>query len=673
MRLLYLLLLAAPAWADRCEVPAPLTDLVQKLPSDVKGRRTALNEALKDKPNDFTLNRLLLDREVYQKHAVREHYQHEFEAHPDSLDTAYLYGRSLVGSNTPEALSVYAQILAKDPDYPWVHLSQLEIYRAEAFRDRQKLAASFETIRRVCPSELKPFEYLSEIEDIGIVAREAAELRAILAASKDSHTLRLYRGLWTAEFRVRPKEEHDAERRTVAEDLKRLSPFESVPEVQAAIASGARLIGDDALAKEIAGKRPADRFEQYRAWHAAHPHPKGDDPADKKHAYAQAQLEAARSWIELAPEDPLGYNERLIALVALEAPAAELGRAADDLLAVDRRRDYVLHTYVLSVVRAYLDRGVLLDRVPALIDEALTSFGDPESVIEIDLAPSPERTAANRMMAAVYHADAVVLLSEFYEKQSQADKSRDVLRSLEGYLATKAPSKDEKDRGVLGQYHRAQYDYWFRLASLDGHEGRKLDALSEYREAALSLGSKPDSVVAAERRLWKDLGGSDEGWNQWINSALESAQPGTKPSGPEFSAINRTLPDFSLKDLAGNTWTLARFKGKTTVAVLWATWCGPCVQELPYFAKLAEKLKDRDGVQVVSFNTDQSIGAVEAFLKETGYAFPVLLAQRFADDQMAVMSIPRTWIIRDGVLIAESTGFGGDREKWPDAVIAQLK
>jgi thiol-disulfide isomerase/thioredoxin len=673
MRFLCVLLLAVPAWADRCEVPASLTDFVQKLPYEAKARRAAVNEELKDKPADFTLNRLLLDRAVYQKRAVRERYQHEFEARPDSLDAAYLYGRSLVGSHTPEALKIYAQIVAKDPDYPWAHLSQLEIYRAEAFRDRRKLAASFATIRRVCPSELKPFEYLSEIEDAGVVAREAVQLRELLAASKDPHGLGLYRVLWAAEFRVRPKDEHDAERRTVAEDLNRLRPFESLPEVQTAMTNGARLTGDDALAKEITAMHAPDPFAEYQAWQAAHPHPKEDDPPDKKRSYAQARLEAAKRWIELDPTQPLGYDECLHALVALEAPAADLASAAADLLAADRRRDYGRHTYFLSVARAYLERGVMLDRVPALIDEALTSLDDPESMIEIDLAPSPERTAASRMMVVAYHAEAVALQSEYYEKQGQADKAREVLRSLDGYLAAKAPPKDEKDWGVLGQYHQAQFTYWFRLATLDEREGRKLDALSAYREAMVSSGFKTDSVVAAQRRLWKELGGSDEAWNQWIDFTPESDKPRTEPARPVFAAINRPLPDFSLKDVAGDTWTLARFKGKTTIAVVWATWCAPCLQELPYFAKLAEKLKDRAGVQVVSFNTDQNVGAVEAFLKEKKYAFPVLLAQQLADDLMAVFSIPRTWIIRDGILAEESTGFGGDREKWPDAVIAQVK
>lgn len=96
-------------------------------------------------------------------------------------------------------------------------------------------------------------------------------------------------------------------------------------------------------------------------------------------------------------------------------------------------------------------------------------------------------------------------------------------------------------------------------------------------------------------------------------------------------------------------------------------------EELPHFAKLAERLKDRNDVQVVSFNTDENSGAVEPFLKQNGYTFPVLLAQHFAEDLMPYFAIPRTWIIRDRVLVADSAGFGGDGQKWQDEIIAQVK
>jgi thiol-disulfide isomerase/thioredoxin len=320
-----------------------------------------------------------------------------------------------------------------------------------------------------------------------------------------------------------------------------------------------------------------------------------------------------------------------------------------------------------------MDRVVLLDRVPAILEEALKSFDDPEAIIEIDLAPSPEHTASNRMMLVSNHANAAAMVSEFYEKQGQADKAKEVLRSLEDYLVTKAPSHDEKNPMLERQYRAAQSTYWRQVATLAEHEGLKLDALYAYREATVAFGTKNEALLSAQRRLWTGLGGSDETWVWWVNAIPDPARQQNLPAHVEFAAVNRTLQEFSLKDAAGQTWTLARFKGKTTIAIVWATWCQPCRAELPYLAKLAATLKDRNDVQVISFNTDENIGAVEPFLKQSGYTFPVLFAQHFAEDLMPYFAIPRTWIIRDGVLTAESVGFGGDWQKWQDEIAAQLK
>jgi thiol-disulfide isomerase/thioredoxin len=675
MRFLCLLLVVAPAWADRCTLPADTSEFVQTLPIDRGDRRHAIEEALKARPDDFNLNRLFLDGSVYERRPVRDRYRHQYEAHPGDLDFAYLYARSLVGSSTADALRVYSQILAKDPDYPWVHLSQLEIYRAEAFRDRKKLELSYVTLRRACPALWEPDEYLGEIENTELVAQEATRLREFLTASRDPRNFSLYRALWAAEFRTRPAKENDVERGMVAEDLKRLLEFKAIPEVQSVLAYGAHLASDGTLAKEIAAMRKTEFTRERSEWDKAHPRPKPDDAPEAKRAYAKAKLEVTAKWIQEAPANWLSlvYGERLRALVELEAPASELGRVGDELLAFNQRKEFGSPSSSLAVARAYLDRGVLLDRVPVILEAVLKRIDDPEAVIEIDLAPSPARTASSRMGLITDHANAEAMLSEFYERRGEADKAKVLLRSLEDYLAANAPSRDEKNEMVRRPYSVAQFIYWRRRAALAEHEGRKLDALYAYREASVWFGTPNAELLSAQRRLWTELGGSNEIWMRWTNAITEPLRQPSEPTHAGFVPVNRTLPEFSLKDATGQSWTLARFKGVKTVAVVWATWCEPCRAELPHLATLAGKLKDRNDVQVISFNTDENIGAVEPFLKQAGYVFPVLFAQHFAEDLMPYFAIPRTWVIRDGVLAAESVGFGGDPQKWQDEVIAQLK
>jgi hypothetical protein len=244
--------------ADRCSPPLELAEFVNALPADNGARRAAIEEQLKQTPDDVTLHRIFVDSSVYERKPIRERYQRLLDRHPDSLDYQYLQARSLVGSDTRQALRIYARILDEDPDYPWVHLSQLEIYRAEAFRDREKLAASFSIIQRVCPSSFEPYSYLNEIADDDTVERGVAKLRTLLKEANGARELRLFATLWAAEFRVHPPAEHEGERKQVAEDLKRLLPFENDPRIRATIENGAKLTGDTALAQRLGGERKPD-------------------------------------------------------------------------------------------------------------------------------------------------------------------------------------------------------------------------------------------------------------------------------------------------------------------------------------------------------------------------------------------------------------------------------
>ena len=76
------------------------------------------------------------------------------------------------------------------------------------------------------------------------------------------------------------------------------------------------------------------------------------------------------------------------------------------------------------------------------------------------------------------------------------------------------------------------------------------------------------------------------------------------------------LPDFTLKDLAGKELQLASLKGKPLLINLWATWCAPCVAELPQLDTLAA---DNPGLKVLTVNQDMNkLDGVAPFLKARG-------------------------------------------------------
>lgn len=83
-------------------------------------------------------------------------------------------------------------------------------------------------------------------------------------------------------------------------------------------------------------------------------------------------------------------------------------------------------------------------------------------------------------------------------------------------------------------------------------------------------------------------------------------------------------------------------------------------------------MKNRIDVQVISLTVDENPETAKQFVQKNGYSFPVLSAKNFAEDAMPYFSIPRTWIIRHGVIVQEAEGFGADGDHWVDRVAAQI-
>ena len=115
-------------------------------------------------------------------------------------------------------------------------------------------------------------------------------------------------------------------------------------------------------------------------------------------------------------------------------------------------------------------------------------------------------------------------------------------------------------------------------------------------------------------------------------------------------------------------------KGKITLVNLWATWCGPCRNELPFLEKLTALVRGRKDLAVVTLNVDDNLGLVLRFLKESKYTFPVLPAADYVNGLIKELSIPRNWIVDEqGVLRQERVGFGNANDQWIDEMIAAME
>ena len=172
----------------------------------------------------------------------------------------------------------------------------------------------------------------------------------------------------------------------------------------------------------------------------------------------------------------------------------------------------------------------------------------------------------------------------------------------------------------------------------------------------------------SERQWWT---------NRWLRAAIVAVMLGAWPAcnrnstGPDEHA---TAPlDFVLDSVDGTKVNLADFKGRPLVINFWATWCGPCKQEVPWFVEFAEKYKDQ-GLTIVGISVDDTAEDIQAFSEEYGVNYPMLIGlgrDDVAKAYDALMAIPVTWLIRpDGSVHTKVTGIHG--KDWFDQQIQEL-
>ncbi|MDH4619861.1 TlpA family protein disulfide reductase [Brevibacillus invocatus] len=126
--------------------------------------------------------------------------------------------------------------------------------------------------------------------------------------------------------------------------------------------------------------------------------------------------------------------------------------------------------------------------------------------------------------------------------------------------------------------------------------------------------------------------------------AQESAQ-GERKVGLNQGEL---APDFELRTLDNTPIRLSELRGQKVIVNLWATWCPPCRAEMPDMQEFYEQEKE-NGVTILGVNlieTEQGPESVDAFLKEYGITFPVVLDQgKHISQQYQAISIPTSYVI----------------------------
>jgi peroxiredoxin len=117
-------------------------------------------------------------------------------------------------------------------------------------------------------------------------------------------------------------------------------------------------------------------------------------------------------------------------------------------------------------------------------------------------------------------------------------------------------------------------------------------------------------------------------------------------------------PNFQLKDTNGNTVTLSELRGRVVMVNFWATWCPPCIEEMPSMERLYQLMAGEDFVMLAINTEKDGRSAVSAFLKKKSYNFTILYDDQGAvQQQYGVYKFPESFIVgKDGSVVEKIIG-----------------
>jgi thiol-disulfide isomerase/thioredoxin len=146
-------------------------------------------------------------------------------------------------------------------------------------------------------------------------------------------------------------------------------------------------------------------------------------------------------------------------------------------------------------------------------------------------------------------------------------------------------------------------------------------------------------------------------------AAILRAQEEPKPErhGSSSAPANgEVAPDFTLKLVGGHgkSMRLSSLRGKAVLLNFWATWCGPCKIEMPWFVELQKKYGPQ-GLQVIGVALDDAgVKAITAFARKMGVNYPILQGtERVADLYGGLAGLPTTFFLdRSGKVVDQVMG-----------------
>jgi len=139
-----------------------------------------------------------------------------------------------------------------------------------------------------------------------------------------------------------------------------------------------------------------------------------------------------------------------------------------------------------------------------------------------------------------------------------------------------------------------------------------------------------------------------------------------------FLCISAQAADFKWMDDKGEVYTLSEaYKGQPVIVHFWASWCPPCVAEMP---EMAAWLNEHPNVKVLPVSLDNNLETAQQFLQQNQIAMPALLTDNSQSGRMGVRGLPTTILIdQDGKVITGRVGMQDWQQKsWTTQILAMF-
>ncbi len=150
------------------------------------------------------------------------------------------------------------------------------------------------------------------------------------------------------------------------------------------------------------------------------------------------------------------------------------------------------------------------------------------------------------------------------------------------------------------------------------------------------------------------------GWHTEVIGQLQRIVVATGIMQPDVLSEDEQLMadyNFTLVDQSGQLVKFDEFKGQTVFMNVWATWCPPCVAEMPDIHDLYEKMENQESVDFVLISLDDDFDKARQFVERKNYRFPIYTLASRLPTVFQNKVVPSTYIIsKDGKIVVKRSG-----------------